>query len=212
METDDLIRALGADAGRPRVSLGNALAAAVVLAIVVATAVFAAAVGPRPDIAAAAETVRFLFKFVVTALLAVTAVSAWSALSRPQDVSRQKLIRLAAAPVLLLAAIVLELAVVPSGQWVTRLVGTNSLACLGLISLIGVGPLALFIAALRHGAPSRPALAGAVAGLAAGGIAATLYAAHCTDDSPLFVATWYMLAIAILTGAGALAGKAFARW
>ena len=30
----------------------------------------------------------------------------------------------------------------------------------------------------------------------AGGIAATLYAAHCTDDSPLFVATWYTIAIA----------------
>jgi hypothetical protein len=55
-------------------------------------------------------------------------------------------------------------------------------------------------------------LAGAVAGLAAGGIAATLYAAHCTDDSPLFVATWYTLAIAILTGTGAFAGRVFARW
>ena len=77
---------------------------------------------------------------------------------------------------------------------------------------MGIGPLALFVAALRHGAPSRPGLAGAVAGLAAGGIAATLYAAHCTDNSPLFVATWYTLAIAILTGTGALAGRAFARW
>ena len=46
-----------------------------------------------------------------------------------------------------------------------------------------------------------PSLAGAVAGLAAGGVAATLYAAHCTDDSPLFVATWYTLAIAALAAA-----------
>jgi hypothetical protein len=212
METDDLIRALSADSGQPRFSLGNVLAAAVLLAIAVAAIVFAAAIGPRPDIAAAAETMRFLFKFVVTALLAVTAVSALSALSRPQDASRQKLIRLAAAPVLLLAAIGLELAVVPSGEWGTRLVGSNSLYCLSLIPLMGIGPLALFVAALRHGAPSRPAMAGAVAGLAAGGIAATLYAAHCTDDSPLFVATWYTLAIAMLTAAGAFAGKKFARW
>ena len=77
---------------------------------------------------------------------------------------------------------------------------------------MGIAPLALFIAALRYGAPARPTLAGAVAGLAAGGISATLYAAHCTDDSPLFVATWYTLAIAILTAAGALGGRAFARW
>jgi hypothetical protein len=188
------------------------LAAAVLLAIVVAAIVFAAAIGPRADIAAAAETMRFLFKFVVTILLATTAVSALSALSRPQRADRQSLVRLAAAPVLLGAAVVLELAVMPSAEWGTRLVGSNSLACLGLIPLIGIGPLALFVAALRYGAPSRPALAGAVAGIAAGGIAATLYASHCTDDSPLFVATWYTLAIAALTGVGALAGKAFARW
>jgi hypothetical protein len=212
METDGLIRALGADVGRPRFSLGNVLAAAGLLAIVVAAIVFGAAIGPRPDIAAAAGTMRFLFKFVVTALLAVTAVSALSALSRPQAASRRSIMLLAAAPLALLAAVALELAVMPSARWGTRLVGSNSLYCLSFIPLMGIGPLALFVAALRHGAPSRPALAGAVAGLAAGGIAATLYAAHCTDDSPLFVATWYTLAIAILTGLGAVAGRAFTRW
>ena len=44
------------------------------------------------------------------------------------------------------------------------------------------------------------------------GLAATFYAAHCTDDSPLFVATWYPLAIAMLAIAGALAGRLFVRW
>jgi len=40
------------------------------------------------------------------------------------------------------------------------------------------------------GAPARPAVAGA-SPAAIGGTAATLYAFACTDDSPLFVATWY---------------------
>ena len=65
---------------------------------------------------------------------------------------------------------------------------------------------------MRQGAPTRPALAGALAGLLAGGIAATFYAAHCTDDSPFFVATWYTLAIAVLAGIGALAGGRVLRW
>jgi hypothetical protein len=78
--------------------------------------------------------------------------------------------------------------------------------------LIGLGPLAVFLAALRHGAPTRPRLAGAVAGLLAGGIAATFYAAHCTDDSPLFVATWYSIAIAGLVALGAICGRRVARW
>ena len=47
----------------------------------------------------------------------------------------------------------------------------------------------------------------AAAGLLAGGLAATFYAAHCFDDSPLFVVTWYSLAIAGLTVLGALGGR-----
>ena len=80
--------------------------------------------------------------------------------------------------------------------WSASLIGDNSITCLTSIPLIGIAPLAIFLLVLRHGAPTRPGLAGAVAGLLAGGIAATLYAAKCTDDSPLFVATWYTIAIA----------------
>ncbi|MEQ1524980.1 MAG: NrsF family protein, partial [Aestuariivirga sp.] len=64
----------------------------------------------------------------------------------------------------------------------------------------------------RHGAPPRPVSAGAVAGLLAGGIAATFYAAQCNDDSPLFVAVWYTLAIASLAAIGAVGARQFARW
>jgi hypothetical protein len=50
-------------------------------------------------------------------------------------------------------------------------------------------------------------LAGAIAGMLSAGFAATLYASHCTDDSPLFVATWYTLATALVTAVGALVGS-----
>lgn len=100
----------------------------------------------------------------------------------------------------------------PASAWPARLVGSNGLVCLTFIPLLGLGPLALLLLALRHGAPSQPTLAGAVAGLAAGGIAATFYAAHCTDDSPLFVATWYTAAIAILVFLGWVGARRFVRW
>ncbi len=57
-----------------------------------------------------------------------------------------------------------------------------------------------------------PALAGALAGLVSAGLAATLYASHCTDDSPLFVATWYTLATALVTAIGALLGAKVLRY
>jgi hypothetical protein len=44
------------------------------------------------------------------------------------------------------------------------------------------------------------------------GLAATLYASHCTDDSPLFVATWYTIATALVTALGALIGSKVLRY
>ena len=82
----------------------------------------------------------------------------------------------------------------------TRLVGNNSRICMTAIPLLSLPLLAGALIGLRHGAPSRPALAGAIAGLLSAGLAATLYASHCTDDSPLFVATWYTLATALVDG------------
>jgi hypothetical protein len=48
--------------------------------------------------------------------------------------------------------------------------------------------------------------------LLSAGFAATLYASHCTDDSPLFVATWYTLSAALVTAVGALAGSKLLRF
>jgi hypothetical protein len=84
--------------------------------------------------------------------------------------------------------------------------------CLVAIPLIAVGPLAAFLLALRSGAPTAPRRAGAAAGLVAAGLAATLYAAHCSDDSPLFVAAWYSLAISLVVAAGAVLGPRVLRW
>jgi hypothetical protein len=89
----------------------------------------------------------------------------------------------------------------------TRLVGKNSRVCMIAIPLLSLPILAGALLGLRHGAPARPALAGGVAGMLSAGLAATLYASHCTDDSPLFVATWYTLSTALVAAIGALAGS-----
>jgi hypothetical protein len=212
MGTDELIKALAADTRPPAASLPSVWWGAAGLAIVLAAAVFFALLGPRPDIAAAAETPRFLFKFLVTITLAMSAFGLARALSRPGETWRKALPYLATAPALIAVAVIVEILVLPPDTWSGKLVGTNSIVCLTYIPLIGIGPLAIFLLALRHGAPTRPAFAGAVAGLLAGGIAATFYAAQCIDDSPLFVATWYTIAIAGLALIGAAAADRFAEW
>jgi len=119
---------------------------------------------------------------------------------------------LAAAPALLAATVVAELVAVPSGQWLIRLVGTNSRVCLTAIPLMSLPLLAAFMLVLRRGAPVARTTAGAAAGLAASGLAAALYATHCPDDSPLFVAVWYSIAIGGVTLLGALLGRILLRW
>jgi hypothetical protein len=92
------------------------------------------------------------------------------------------------------------------------MIGKNSWMCMTAIPVLSLPILAGALIGLRHGAPARPAVAGAVAGLLSAGLAATLYASHCTDDSPLFVATWYTLATALVTAVGALAGSKLLKW
>ena len=73
MDTNDLIKALAADTRRPGLSMNAVWFATCAGALVLAGLVFSVLLGPRPDIAIVAETVRFLFKFVVTIALAAAA-------------------------------------------------------------------------------------------------------------------------------------------
>lgn len=212
METKDLIKAISSDARASERPLRALLLYACIAASCVAAVVFAVLLGPRPDFAAAAETPRFLLKFVITAVLAATALVQVAILARPGGHPGARAAWLAIAPLLVLAAVLVEFATVPAVDWRARWIGTNALLCLTFIPLIGIGPLAVFLAALRRAAPTRPALAGAAAGLLSGGLAATFYAAHCFDDSPFFVATWYSLAIVILALVGAGVGRVVLRW
>lgn len=212
MDTEQLIRTLGADASSIGSPPERIWAGALAAALVTGCVAFYVLCGPRDDFAEAARTVRFLFKFVITVSLGVTAFYAARAAIRPGAPLTRRLALLAVPVALLAAGVSAELVAVPPGDWATRAVGTNSLWCLGLIPAIGLMPLAILIGVMRHGAPTRPVLAGAAAGLLAGGIASTFYAAHCFDDSPLFVATWYTLAVAVLAALGAGAGRLLLRW
>lgn len=212
MNTDALINALSMDNRRTAMPLTAAWWAALACAVLLAAAVFFLTLGPRPDIAEAANTPRFGFKFVVTLALAAGAFIAARRLSRPDVPVRRAMPWLAAAPLLVIGAVCAELSTVPSSAWAARLIGSNSLLCLSFIPLIGSAPLGMFLLALRNGAPSHPAIAGMVAGLLAAGVGATFYAAHCPDDSPLFVATWYTIATAILVLVGAITAPRVARW
>jgi hypothetical protein len=113
---------------------------------------------------------------------------------------------------LLLGAVLYELATIPVSAWSSRAMGTNGLMCFATIISLLIIPLVAAIYALRQGAPASPAAAGAVGGLLAGALGTTVFAMHCTDDSPLFVAIWYALAIAFMAMLGLVVGRQMLRW
>jgi hypothetical protein len=207
MDTDQLIRTLAADNAYRGRSVGVALTLALLAALPVSIAIFASTLGVRPDVTTAMHNPFFDLKFVVTLALAISAIAVGLHLSRPEASPKGWVWLLAIPLVLLVAGIMAEMMLPQRLPMMTRLIGHNSHVCLSAIPAMSLPLLAASLYGLRHGAPTRPALEGAVAGLMSAGLAATLYASHCTDDSPLFVATWYTLATAFVAAIGALVGS-----
>jgi hypothetical protein len=214
MRTNDFINALAQDhAACPKPEpLSWTFLTAVAAGFGVAWVAFALTLGVRPDVASAVLTWRYDFKFVVTLTLAVTSARLVWRLARPAADARPAGLAMAAAPLLLFGAVLYELWALPTSAWLPRAIGHNSVACVISITLLSIAPLAALFYALRRGAPLRPGLAGAVAGLLASALAATLYALHCPDDSPLFGAIWYTAAMTLVAGAGWAAGRRLLRW
>ena len=212
MDTDQLIRTLAADNDHRARPVGLVLALALLAASPLSLLIFFAALGVRPDAMAAMHSPFFDLKFVVTLSLASAATVISLHLSRPQASLAGWAWLLTAPAALLVAGISAEMMIPQRLPMMTRLVGSNSRVCLGAIPTMSLPLLAAALLGLRHGAPARPALAGAIAGLLSAGFAATLYAAHCPDDSPLFVATWYTLAALAVAALGALAGARVLRF
>lgn len=206
--TEDLIRALSQHPAPPPFRPAAALGAMLVPALT-GLGLFLLAFGPRPDLTTAWQQLPVLAKSVLPALLALSAV--WLALRSSWPEGRVTLWPLA-VPALAALALVLWRLAVTDAPLLAETLGQTALACLISITALSALPLVAGIMMLRRAAPTRPALTGALLGLAVGGGIAAGYALHCTEDSPLFFVTWYGLAIALVGAGGGWLGRRFLRW
>ena len=207
MDTDQLIRTLAADNAYRARPVGFVLALLLLAAAPVSLLMFFAELGVRADVMTAVHNPFFDLKFAVTLALAAAAITVALHLSRP-EASPRGFVWLFMVPAgLLIAGISGEMMMPQRLPMMTRMVGSNSKVCMTAVPMMSLPLLAASLIGLRHGATTRPALEGAMAGLLSAGMAATIYASHCTDDSPLFVAAWYTLSAALVTVIGALVGS-----
>ena len=213
MKTDDLISVMIADNASASSPISRTVWVAIAAGSALAVGHFLSLLSVRPDfVYAIAHEPRFLFKFVFTLGLAIPALLLVQRLSRPDGKAGWPLWLLALPPLALIAAVLMEMNAVPREYWHVSALGSMPGACMKYIPLLSLTPLAAVLYALRQGAPSNPVAAGAAAGLLSATIAAALYATFCVDDSPMFLAIWYVAGITIVVAAGALIGSRLLRW
>ncbi|MFO7856920.1 MAG: NrsF family protein [Paracoccaceae bacterium] len=210
MDTDALVRTLAAEnrpaADRHKVERSLALGAAAGLAGVVAAVLALGDV--RPDLL---ETLggAGLSKFGGGVALAAGAFHMLRRLGRPGTGAIDGLcLGLFALAAAIVAGVVATAQVTAPLDAVLRQTPRYA----ALMILLSAIPLATVLPALRVAAPTRPAGAGAAAGLLAGSLTALGYALWCPADDALFVAVSYGAAIATTALAGCLLGARVLRW
>lgn len=213
MNTEALIASLSSElqsvprtAVARRLWLGLAGGGAVTLLIIVL------GLKVRPDFGLAMHSYAFWMKWGYTLSLALCSVVVVARLSRPGDANLRPLWLLLIPFGALVVIGLVEMAHVPSGDWLSMWLGKTWKKCPWLVLMLSAPIFVGLLWSFRRLAPTRLRAAGAAAGLAAGAWAAALYCLHCPEVSAIFVLTWYTLGIALAAGIGALIGPRVLRW
>jgi len=213
MKTEDLIEQLAASAAPPtrhaalvRFALWIATGSLVALVLV------ALVLGLRPDLDAAMAGGLFWMKLSYTGSLAFVSLAGLGALSRPEARPPRWLWAMLLPVAALGLVSIAEAAAMDRNAWMTLWLGNSWRQCPVLICALAAPIFGALIYALRSFAPTRLRITGALAGMAAGSLAAMIYCFHCPEAGAAFVLTWYTLGIAAVTFAGALLGPRLLRW
>jgi len=212
VSTDDLIQRLGATVQAPPQKIGRLLALAAVMGGLVALALVLWIWGPRHDMPRAVGEMHFWMKAGYALALAAAGALALERLGRPGEKAPvgMTLAGLAVLAMLIFAA--RELMLLPREAWMPTLKGHSWRMCSIRIAALSLPGFAAALWALRQMAPTRPRLAGAAAGLMAGGLGAAAYGVACNETAATFLASWYSLGMLAWAAVGALVGPRVLRW
>lgn len=213
MNTDDLIASLARDSA-PATGAGpeKRLLPVLLTGLAVTLALFFLVLGPRPDLMAALSDPLIAAKTLMPLLLGVLALILSLRAARPAAPFGLPGTLIWAVPAAAAALFVLAFMTTVPPARLPAFIGHSIPICLPAIPLLSLPMLVGLIAALRRGAPVHPARCGALAGLAAAGLATAIYSTFCIEDSPLFYAVWYTAGIGIASALGALLGARWLNW
>jgi len=213
MKTNDLIAMLGTNVEPvSRGQLARTVGASLLIGAGAALGTMLLAFGIRTDLSHANAWRFLVVKVLFTVGMTLVASIYLFGIARPTVEQKTPSIPLALPFVAIMLLAAISLASAPATHWSKMIAGDRWLECLLSIPAIAIAPFAAIVWAIRRMAPTDLERAGGLAGLVAGGVSATGYALHCTDDSLPFIALWYSATIALCTIAGAKLGPRLLRW
>ena len=212
MKTEELIAHLSDDlTPTPSHYVGRVLAMGLGLGFLLSAILMLVAMGPRPDLSAAMEGSAFWMKLAYT--LSFAALGLWMVerLGRSDTSARMPTLFLL-VPMILLAIIAVVQFNQPGIDRHHLMMGDSWRVCAIDILTISLPAFVAVFWALRKLAPTRLQLAGAGAGLLAGGVGASVYAFHCVEYTAPFILIWYTSGMAAAALIGALISRWTLRW
>lgn len=210
LNTNDLIGSLARQAGSGRVAgprgFNTVLIVAALCSFAISVALVVAVFGIGPDFATGHHA-PLIYKIVSMLMLSAGGLLLASRVALPGS-GRLTVMALLPAAV----ALAFRAATDQSGLSVLGAETISVPGCILAILIASVAPLTILIGVLRLGAPTRPALAGAIAGMLAGALGATAYSLACRNDGGMFVAIWYPLAVLVVAALGAIIARRALAW
>lgn len=214
LDTDQLIDSLAAQYRPVDTAWIERVSGLLILAgFLVSASLIWLTIGFRTDLVIALETGRILTKYVFMLASVGLAGRIFVHMARPgYRIQSQAWIYGVPLGFILVAILIqFQFAGEPTRAMVLGETG-NWLACMAIVPVLSVVPMAGLLAILRRSAPTDLTGAGFAAGMFAATIAALAYAAHCPCDTPVFVGLWYPIAFLISAGIGAALAPRLARW
>ncbi len=194
-------------------TVGGRLVSALLVGSVVTALAVVVGLGLRPDLSHALYGSMIWIKWAYTLSIGLLAAFGVAVVARPERRALGWLWLALLLPIALLAALATgQVMATPRDGWPTLWLGHSWQRCSISVALLALPVFVAILRALRSLAPTRLRLAGAMAGLAAGGIAATLYGFHCPETAAPFVLTWYSLGMAAAMAIGTAIGPRALRW
>jgi hypothetical protein len=213
MKTDDLIDALAANiepikGGELRNTVMIALAIGAVVAFCLVLAMFGLPAAAPGGEFSALKVLALAFTLGLVAVGASLLIRS----ARPGEPGRKLLVLIGLLFLAIFLAALGTLLLTHPAAWGGMVFEPQWATCLVCIPLFAVAPFASLVWALRRGAPTNLARAGAIAGLVAGALGAVVFAFHHSGGSVPFIAFWYAGPILACAVVGAILGPRLLRW